>query len=101
MSTKLTMVKERLTPKQLIALRARLITGSFGWIIYESGATFTPVFKVLNDPENGPVVLISDDLYEVDVEETTFYPTEDAARDAYWKMDQKERPGTKMRSLMR
>lgn len=103
MSTKITLIKDRLTMLQLIALRARVQSGNLGWIIYEAATTFTPVHKVLGDPDNGPVVLIADDLFEVDIDETTFYPSEDAARDAYWKMDKRARPGAdrKHRGLVR
>jgi len=74
----------------LFKWKTTLTNENLGWIVYESEDTFTPVHRVLGDPEYGPVVLIGALIYEVDVEKTDFYPTETAARAAYWKAKEKK-----------
>jgi hypothetical protein len=68
----------------LLRWKATLTGANLGWIVFENENTFTPVHRVLGDPEIGPVVLIGPNIFEVDLEQTDFFRTEHEARDAYW-----------------
>lgn len=57
-----------------------------GWVIFVSDFTFIRVHRVYCHPEDGPVLLIGSDVYEVDPDDCDLYPTENAAKDAYYAM---------------
>lgn len=71
------------TAIQLLKYKVTLSGEKLGWIVYESDVTFSPVHRVLGDPEHGPVILIGDEVWEVDLDRD-FYHTEALARAAYW-----------------
>ena len=65
------------------AYRRDLTGEKLGWVLYKSDRTFVIAHRVLMHPEDGPVVMIMNEVLEV-AEDAAVFATEDAARDAYY-----------------
>jgi hypothetical protein len=78
-------VLHELTEEGWSEYRSELTGDKLGWLIFKSDRTFVPVHRILMHPEDGPVLMIGHEVLEVDPEAVdAVYPTEDAARDAYY-----------------
>lgn len=72
-----------LSDDAMAAFRAGLTGERLGWVIFSAPGSYAPVHQVHVDPENGPVVIAGNGVYEVG-EDAVVFADEDAARDAYW-----------------
>ena len=63
--------------------RSKLTGERLGWVAFRSQASFALVHRVEIDPEEGPVILVGDEVYEIDCEDAV-YPSDEAAREAYY-----------------
>jgi hypothetical protein len=66
-------------------LYRRECTGEkLGWVIFICDMTYARVHRVLSHPVDGPVIIINDEVFEVDPDLADVYPTENAAKEAYY-----------------
>lgn len=78
-------VVHRLTTDDADLLYRRACTGEkLGWVIHLSDMTFVRVHRILYHPVDGPVIIIADEVLEVDPDREDVYPTENAAKEAYY-----------------
>lgn len=68
----------------LAEYRATLTREDLGFVLYASERNFRPVHRVLSDPENGPVIIINNEVFEVDPEGDEVYRDDLTAMDAYY-----------------
>lgn len=67
----------------MAAYRASLTGERLGWVLFDAPSSFRHEHAVLVDPEQGPVAILGDEVWEIDLNDT-IYPTETAARETYW-----------------
>ncbi len=70
---------------EMAEYRAMLIKDDLGWVLYKSEKSFRPVHRVLNDPENGPVIIVGSEVLEVDPDVDAVFVDDIQALDAYYK----------------
>lgn len=75
----------RLSDDALVRYRRECTGEKLGWVIYESGRTFVKAHRIHFHPEDGPVLLIDDEVLEIDPDAQEVYRTEDDAKEAYYK----------------
>ena len=71
------------------AYRSELTGERLGWTIHKTPAAFKPAHCVLMHPEDGPVIIIAEEVFEVP-EDAELFADEDSAADAYWERKQHE-----------
>lgn len=64
--------------------RAALTGERLGWVVYRTPTSFAPTHLIRMHPEDGPVAIICDDVFQVDPDEDHTFKSEQEARDWYW-----------------
>lgn len=72
------------TPDEWSAYRAELVRMNLGWVIFKTPSSFRPVHRVLMHPEDGPVIQVMDEIFEIDVETTEVFANEELAMVAHY-----------------
>lgn len=73
-----------LSDAEAFAYRRELTGEKLGWVIFKHPASFVPVHRVLMHPEDGPIVIIDNEVLEVDPEACRLFADEESAREAYY-----------------
>lgn len=56
-----------------------------GWVIKQHPGCFSPTHRVHFHPEDGPVVILYDEVWEVDPDTDDVFASEDEAREKFWE----------------
>lgn len=73
-----------LTAEALEYYRAECVITN-GWAVFRYERSFVPAHRIYVHPEDGPVILIVDAVFEVDPDVVPVFNDEESAREAFWK----------------
>lgn len=71
------------TATAMLTYRASLTGEILAWTIYPAKEAFSPVHRVEDDPERGPVIIVGNEVFEVDPEDE-IYTTKTLALEAHF-----------------
>lgn len=78
-------IHDNLSDDAMLTYRHECSPEKIGWVIFKTDLTFCIVHRIYLHPEDGPVVMIFDTVWEIDPDQYEIYVDEDAAKDAYYK----------------
>lgn len=78
-------IHDNLSDEAMLNYRHECSQEKVGWVLLKTDLTFCIAHRIYIHPEDGPVVLILDTVWEIDPDKHEVYRTEDEAKDAYYK----------------